>query len=129
MDSARICAVALIAVAAAAMIKQIASGFSPSLRAAAFILIASLLLLAARPAVDYLNGLFELTGFSRYATVIMKSFGIALLCHGCATVCRDLGESTVAGCVEAAGKLEIFLLCIPLMNDLLSVIRRLLMLA
>lgn len=120
MDSVRFCAVALIFIGAAAVIKQVYSNFAFPMRAAGLMLFASALLLFASPAIEYIGELFELTGFSRYALVIMKGFGIAVLCHGCAAVCRDCGEGSVAGCVELAGKIEIFILCIPLINELLS---------
>ena len=123
-ESLRICAVALIFIAAAAIIKQISSGFVFPLRAAAIILFSSLLILSASPVFEFMNELFSLTGFSRYGAVIMKGFGIALLSHGCASVCRDCGEGTVASCVELAGKIEIFILCIPLLTELLAVARQ-----
>ncbi len=125
-DSVRICAVALIILGAAAIIKQVSSNFVFPLRAAALMLFSSLLLLSAGPVVEYINSLFSQTGFSRYASVIMKGFGVAILSHGCASVCRDCGEGTVASCVELAGKIEIFILCIPLINELLSVAQSLL---
>ena len=120
MDSAKICAAALIFVGAAAIIKQVCSNFVFPLRAAGLMIFAAALLIFCIPAVDYINELFELTGFSRYALVIMKGFGIAVLCHGCAAVCRDCGEGTVGECVELAGKIEIFILCIPFINELLA---------
>ncbi|MBE6599638.1 MAG: hypothetical protein E7640_00305 [Ruminococcaceae bacterium] len=125
MDSAKICAVALIVIGAAAIIKQVGAGFSIPLRASALMVFAALLLISARPAIEYLNELSLSVGFSKYAAVILKGFGVALLCHGCASVCRDSGEATVASCVELAGKIEIFLLCVPLINDLLEVVQEL----
>lgn len=122
-DSLRICAVAFIVIAASVIIKQLAAGFAFSLRAAALILLSSLLLLSAAPVIEYVNELFLISGFSCYTSVIVKGFGIALLCHGCASVCRDAGEVTVASCVELAGKVEIFILCIPLINEILCVAR------
>lgn len=124
-DSVRICAVALIVISTAAIIKQISSGFALPLRAASLILFSSLLLLSARPAVEYINGLFNITGFSKYASVMLKGFGIAMLCHGCSSVCRDCGEAAVGDYVELAGKIEIFLLCVPLINELLTLAREL----
>jgi stage III sporulation protein AD len=60
------------------------------------------------------------SSFSEYAAVMLKGFGVALLSNICATVCRDLGKSSIAEIVEAAGKLEIFLLCLPLISDILK---------
>ena len=127
MDSMKICAIALIGVALFAIIKQISANFVFPLRAAVTVLLSSLLLLAADPIIKYINELFNLAGFSKYAAVILKGTGVALLTQACASVCRDCGEASVAGCVELGGKLEIFLLCVPLINEILLAAQRLLL--
>ena len=127
MDSMKICAIALIAVSLFAIIKQVSANFAFPLRAAVTVLLASLLLLSADPVIKYTSELFHITGFSKYASVIIKGTGIAVLTQACASVCRDSGEGTVAGCVELGGKLEIFLLCVPLINDILLSAQRLLL--
>lgn len=127
MDSMKICAIALIGVALFAIIKQISANFAFPLRAAVTVLLSSLLLLAADPIIKYINELFNLAGFSKYAAVILKGTGVALLTQACASVCRDCGEASVAGCVELGGKLEIFLLCVPLINEILLAAQRLLL--
>ena len=38
----------------------------------------------------------------------------------CAALCRDCGESTVALCLEFAGKAELILLAVPLLEELLN---------
>lgn len=127
MDSMKICAIALIGVALFAIIKQVSANFAFPLRAAVTVLLSSLLLLAADPIIKYINELFNLAGFSKYAAVILKGTGVALLTQACASVCRDCGEASVAGCVELGGKLEIFLLCVPLINEILLAAQRLLL--
>ena len=127
MDSMKICAIALIGVALFAIIKQISANFAFPLRAAVTVLLSSLLLLAADPIIKYINELFNLAGFSKYAAVILKGTGVALLTQACASVCRDCGEASVAGCVELGGKPEIFLLCVPLINEMLLTAQRLLL--
>ena len=123
----KICAIALIGVALFAIIKQVSANFAFPLRAAVTVLLSSLLLLAADPIIKYINELFNLAGFSKYAAVILKGTGVALLTQACASVCRDCGEASVAGCVELGGKLEIFLLCVPLINEILLAAQRLLL--
>ena len=55
-----------------------------------------------------------------YVAVMLKGFGVAVISHVCATVCKDLGKATLADLVETAGKLEIFVLCLPLISDILQ---------
>ena len=125
MDSLRLCAAAICALALVALQKHGSASFVFLLRFAALVLFSYLLLSQASPAIEYINGLFELTGFSKYAAVIVKALAVALLTHVCASVCRDSGEGSFALCVELAGKIELFLLCVPLINELLSSARAL----
>lgn len=57
---------------------------------------------------------------SEYAAVMLKGLGAALITHGCASVLRECGRPSLADCVEFAGKLEILLLCLPLISQILK---------
>ncbi len=54
-----------------------------------------------------------------YVSVMLKGFGVAVISHICATICRDCGKPSVADLVEVAGKLEIFILSLPLISDIM----------
>ena len=125
MDSVKLCAAALIALACLAALKQLSSGIVPSARVAAGIAVSFGLIMGVRPAIEYVSSLFDTFGFEKYAAAILKGGGIAVISHICATVCRDSGEDTLAECVEMAGKAEMFLLCIPLMSEVLSLAKEL----
>lgn len=125
MTALRLCGVAILAVICASVIKPLASGILPSARAATGIVLSLSLLALAGPAVEYVTTLSSTAGFEKYASPILKGCGIAAISHGCAAICRDSGEGAVAEYVELAGKLEILLLCLPLMEEVLSVAREL----
>ena len=125
MTALRLCGVAILAVICASVIRPIASGILPSARVATGIVLAISLLGLAGPAVEYVTALSGAVGFEKYAAPILKGCGIAALSHGCATLCRDSGEGGMAEYVELAGRLEILLLCLPLMEEVLSVAREL----
>ncbi len=55
-----------------------------------------------------------------YAAVMLKGLGVALITRICASVCRETGRTGIAEYVELAGRLEILLLCLPLMSRILS---------
>jgi stage III sporulation protein AD len=57
---------------------------------------------------------------AEYVAVMLKGLGVALLTHSCSSVCRDCGKGSVADWVEFAGKLEILLLCFPLMSEIIT---------
>ncbi len=55
-----------------------------------------------------------------YAAVMLKGLGVALITQICASVCRETGRGAIAEYVELAGRLEILLLCLPLMSRILG---------
>ena len=67
-----------------------------------------------------LSDILSDSNVASYVSVMLKGFGVAVISHVCATVCKDLGKATLADLVETAGKLEIFVLCLPLISDILQ---------
>ena len=62
----------------------------------------------------------ESAGTSKYIETILKGLGIVILTQISADICRDSGECTLAGHVETVGKLELLLLCIPLIWEIFA---------
>ena len=58
--------------------------------------------------------------------MLIRALGIALICELCALFCRDLGEQSVASGVLLFGKLEILVLCLPLVDKVLEIAKELL---
>lgn len=126
MDSAKICLFALICVGIAVLIKTWRADFLPLVRLCAAILLAGLAVTLSSPTIAYLQKLTGMTGLSSYAALPIKALGILLLTEVTASLCRDAGESGIAAGVEMAGKLEILLLCLPLLDELLTCAQELL---
>lgn len=126
MESAQFCLLALTGVAAAILIREARSDLLPAVRLAIAVLLAFAVLEASTPVVSFLRELTGTAALSGNAGVLFKALGIAFLTEICAGICRDCGESGAATGVEWIGKAEILLLCLPLMEDLLSLARSLL---
>ena len=120
MDSAKICLAGVAVVSTAVILKKWNADFLPLLRLAATVLFAGTILAMAAPLVSYLQQLTETAGIAPYAAFLLKALGIAVLTQICADICRDAGESGVGAGVELAGKIEILILCLPLMNEIIS---------
>ncbi|MBE6529413.1 MAG: stage III sporulation protein AD [Ruminococcaceae bacterium] len=120
MDSAKLCLFGVAAVSVAVVIKKWNADFLPLVRLAATILFAGTILTMASPLTAYLKQLTETTGLSNYAGFLLKALGIAVLTQICADICRDAGESGIGNGVELAGKMEILILCLPLMGEIFS---------
>ena len=56
----------------------------------------------------------------KYIEAMIKALGVAFITHICATLCRDCGENGLASGVEFAGKLEILMLCAPLISKVIG---------
>ena len=63
---------------------------------------------------------------NEYVEIILKGLGIVILTQICSDICKDSGEGTLAGNIETVGKLELLLLCIPLIEEILGTAERLL---
>ena len=84
------------------------------------ILFAAAALAAINPLLSFIGRLGDGNGIGTYAETLFKALGIALVCEICANICRESGESGIAGGVELVGKIEILLLCVPLMERVLD---------
>ena len=57
----------------------------------------------------------------RYLKIVLKSIGIALLTQFTSDICKDSGQSALAGKIEFAGKLFIAVLAMPLAKTLIEI--------
>lgn len=56
-----------------------------------------------------------------YLKIVLKSIGIALLTQFASDICKDSGQSALAGKIEFAGKLLIAVLALPVAKTLIAV--------
>lgn len=121
----RICMLAITALTLAMLIKQWKSDFLPFVRLAIALAFSILLVSAAAPVVIYIQKLMNDTSASTYASVLVKALGIAVLTQCCSEICKECGENGIATGVELVGKIEILLLCLPLINEILTLAKNL----
>ena len=123
----RLCGAALLTAGAAFFLRQ----YKPELAVPVTVAgsVAVLLAVASRlaPQLDFMDGLWQAEGFSQYMGTLIKSLGIAIIAQTAADICRDMGDTAAAAKVELAGKAEIMLLCLPLIGELLTFARQLLL--
>lgn len=121
------CALALVGVCAALVVKQWSSGFLPLVRLALLVGMGALILSALSPLTVYLKDLITQSGIqASHGSLLLKALGIALFTQCCSDICRECGEGGAASTVELTGKLEILLLCLPLLEEILATARELL---
>ena len=125
MTPLKLCMVALLMLASTTVIKQWKADFLPLVRIGAVALFGILLIASTEPLLSLLGTLTVGSGTSQYVEIILKGLGIVILTQICSDICKDSGEGTLAGNIETVGKLELLLLCIPLIEEILGTAERL----
>ena len=126
MGIVQIAGLALLCVELILCLKEMRASLAFPARLAAAILLFGAALALYIPVLERIRALFSLSGAVDFATPILSAAGIALICELTASFCRDLGENTVANGVLLFGKLEILVLCLPLVDDVLEIAKELL---
>ena len=121
--SVKVCLFALLCTVIGVIIKQIRPDFSPLVRIAGTVAVSSAALSLILPMMTYLRSLIEGGSLGEYGDIIIKALGIALITQICADICRDSGEGSAAVGVELIGRIEILLLCFPMLERLLSSVK------
>ena len=111
---------AVMGASAALILRQWKADLVPLLRVALVLFFGVSAITAAAPLISYIKGIAGTVGNAEYVAVLFKALGIALLSHFCAEICRECGEVAAANGVELTGKIEILLLCLPLIRDILE---------
>lgn len=115
-----VCGCALLAAVLILLLREWRTSLALPLRVAG----ALVLFLAAfslfTPITVRISELFSVAGNSTVAPVLFRALGIALVAEFTASLCRDLGETTLSSGVALFGKLEILLLALPFVDDLLA---------
>jgi stage III sporulation protein AD len=117
---------AVLGLSVVLILKEWKADLLPLVRIALVLAFCFALLRLASPAILYIKSISQSEGLAEYSTLLFKALGIAALTHICAQMCRESGESGIASGVELVGKTEILLLCIPLIEELLTLAQELL---
>lgn len=120
MSTWQICGVGLCCAAVLLLLRQAGTPLLPAARVAASLLLLGLAAGMLAPILLRVERLLALDGAADYADHLLKGTGIALCCEVCAMLCRDCGEAGVADCVTLVGRLEILLLCLPLVDEVMA---------
>ena len=122
-----ICAIALTGAAAALVLSSINGTLTFAVRIGTIIVtLAIVLTLGASVFSELRDVIVENEEVGKYANIIIRALGVALLGHFTSLVCRELGSESLSFVAELAAKLEIFVLCLPLIKEIMSCARAIL---
>lgn len=125
LDTLKICAVALLAVFCFSVVRRVNSGFDMPLKVTAAVVFFGVVLAIALPLFSYVSELVGNSELVEWQGILFGAFGVALLSHLTAEICRECGEAAIGGYVELAAKAEILILCLPLVKELLAEVENL----
>ena len=122
MEAAKIGGLIIVGLTALLILKQYKPEWAVFLRLAVTVVALSLILTVAGGILSYRRELTEGTGAQAGDSweILLKALGVAFLTETAASICRDSGETGLAGWVEMAGKLELLLLSFPLIRIVLD---------
>ena len=126
MEIWKLCAAALLATVVFCFARFWNPSFDIALKLSSAVFFLGAILYAARPLVETLVSMTEGSAMAEHAGVLLSAIGIAILTQTVSEICRDCKEGTVAGYVELAGRIEILLLCLPLLAEIHDVVEDLL---
>ena len=129
MDGTKIGALSLLLLIALLLLRQHKPEWAPLLRMAGAVLFGGFLIAAVGEAVNAIRSLAPSGGDALPEgtwAILLKALGLAFLTELTAGICRDSGETGLASWVEMAGKIEILLLSLPLVENVLSAVSGLL---
>ncbi len=88
---------------------------------------AGIILLQAKPLIDFFSRLAENTGLpSELTEPLFKSVGMGILTQISSAVCQDAGQSAMAKLVELGGGVLCFVVSLPLMEAVLGLVESML---
>ena len=120
MDTVKICGMAILAAVCVLTVKRVNSAFDMPIRIAVTVVFFGFVTALSLPLFGYLEELVSSSELSEWQGVLFGAVGIAFVTHLTAEICRESGEGTLSGYVELVGKIEILLLCLPLIGKLLE---------
>lgn len=115
--------ISVVGAVLALTLRQTQPAFATALGIVVGVLLFAASLAAATPAVQTITMLLSRSSIGGlYGPVLIKALGISLLTQTAADVCRDAGESTIAGKVELGGKVLLLLCALPLFEYTVSLL-------
>lgn len=126
MEILKFCGVAILVTVIFCFVRTWNPSFDIALKLSSSVFFLGVILYAARPLLGTLVSMTEGSAIAEHADVLLTAIGIAILTQTVSEICRDCKEGAIASYVELAGRIEILLLCLPLLAEILDVVEELL---
>ena len=126
-DIFKISCVGIITAIICILVKNYRNEFLVHTRISGILIIFGALIGMLVPILQFIERLAGQTLPLEYIEIMLKSLEIAYLTQITSTFCTDCGENGIATTIDAAGKIEIVLLSLPLIEKILTMSEELLL--
>lgn len=127
MDIFRIAAIGICGVVIASMVKGYKPEFAIYVVIATVMVIFIMVIYKLTAVFEFLGEIYNQISYGKnFFPIILKVLAVAYIADFTAQICKDSGESAIAGKVELAGKVMIFYLAVPVMVAVMDLINKML---
>ena len=127
MDIFKIAAIGLIGVVLSSILKGHKPEFATYVIITTVMVIFIMVLYKLTYLFEFLTEIYDQLSYGRnFFPIIIKVLAVAYIADFTAQICKDSGESAIAGKVELAGKVMIFYLAIPVIVTVMELINSIL---
>lgn len=127
MDILTIFGTAILAVAVLLFLKQLKSNAAVPLGIIFGLLLTQQAIVTLSGELSFFKNLSSTAFSQNTVSVLLKVFGISFSAEAVSDICRDAGESFIASKIETLGKIEIIVVCIPLIKEILGIIEQIML--
>lgn len=125
-DMQKVLGLCLVCAIISLILRRTSGEMSMLIKIASTVTLGAICVAALFPIVEYIRSVFDITGVGKYGEVLIKALCISLLSGICAMICKDAGEENIAFFALWAGRIEIIILSLPIIEDVLGAAVRLL---
>ena len=127
MDIFRIALIGICGVIISSVVKGYKPEFAIYIIIATVMVIFIMIIYKLSYVFEFLGDIYNQISYGRnFFPIILKVLAVAYIADFTAQICKDAGESAIAGKVELVGKVMIFYLAMPVMVAVLELINRML---
>lgn len=123
MELTSIIAFALLSCLLGIVLHQYKPEYSMLLVATAGCILIVMLVNLFMPAIQEVSNLITKAGVKQeYFTILFKALGICYITQFAGDLCRDSGQTSLAGKIDLAGKVTIVILALPMIKNIVEII-------
>lgn len=127
MDIFRIAAIGICGVLISAIVKSYKPEFATYVVIATVLIIFGIVIYKLTSVFEFLGEIYNQISYGKnFFPIIIKVLAVAYIADFTAQICRDSGETAIAGKVELAGKVMIFYLALPVLMAVMDLINKML---